>query len=121
MRAQNHRPSLFQENRLTQIPCITRNRIFLIPVDDVEYIHTDQAGNHACSRERCGITELTLKLLQERTPLVRCHRQYLVNLREISEIELLDNGSAEAITRSANGFRSAAATCADIKNQLFLS
>ncbi len=110
-----------QENRLTQIPCITRNRIFLIPVDDVEYIHTDQAGNHVCSRERYGITELTLKLPQERTPLVRCHRQYLINLHEISEIELLDNGSAEAITRAGKRVPVSRRHLRDIKNQLCLS
>jgi len=32
--------------------------------------------------------------------LIRCHRQFLVNLDQIAEIELLDNGAAEIITRS---------------------
>ena len=51
--------------------------------------------------KRQGITELTLKILQERTPLLRCHRQYLINIDHVAEIELLDNGSAEIITRGA--------------------
>ena len=107
-------------NRLTQIPCVTRNRIFLIAIEDVDYVHTDQAGNHVCGKERCGITELTLKLLQERTPLVRCHRQYLINLQQISEIELLDNGSAEAITRTGKRVPVSRRHLRDIKAQLFL-
>ena len=34
-------------------------------------------------------TQLTLKTLEEKTPLVRCHRQYLVSIKAISEIKLL--------------------------------
>jgi len=36
-----------------------------------------------------GTTELSLKILQERTSLMRCHRQFLVNLDQIAEIEWL--------------------------------
>jgi len=107
--------------RLTQIPCVTRNRIFLIALDDVEFVHTDQTGIHVNSHDRTGITELTLKLLQERTSLVRCHRQYLINLEKISEIELLDNGSAEAITRAGKRVPVSRRHLRDIKSQLFLS
>ena len=109
------------DNRLAQIPCVTRNRIFLIGVDEVEYVHTDLAGNHVCSKDRNGITELTLKLLQERTALVRCHRQYLINLHKISEIELLDNGSAEAITCTGKRVPVSRRHLRDIKSQLFLN
>ena len=40
-------------------------------------------------------TDLTLKVIEERTPLVRCHRQYLVNVDCIDEIRLLENGLGE--------------------------
>ncbi len=36
------------------------------------------------------------------TALVRCHRQYLVNLKAIREIKLLDNGLAEMITHAGH-------------------
>lgn len=107
-------------NRLTQIPCTTRNKIFLIPLDEVEFVHTDQGGIHVSSHDRGGITELTLKLLQERTPLVRCHRQYLVNLEKIREIELLDNGSAEAVTCTGKRIPVSRRHLRDIKSQLLL-
>ena len=108
------------DSRLNQIPCSSRNRIFLISLADVEFVHTDQAGIHVVSHDRTGITELTLKFLQERTPLVRCHRQYLVNLDKISEIELLDNGSAEATMRSGKNVPVSRRHLREIKNQLLL-
>lgn len=89
------------DSRLQQIPCIGRNRIFLVALDEVEYVYTDICGVNVVASERQGVTELTLKLLQERTPLVRCHRQYLVNLDRVAEIELLENGAAEIVTQSS--------------------
>ncbi len=46
-------------------------------------------------------THLSLKVLEDKTPLIRCHRQYLINPAAIREIRLLDNGLAEVITSSA--------------------
>lgn len=87
-------------NALRKIPCIGRNRIFLLGLDAVEFVHTDIAGVQVVGAKQQGTTELTLKLLQERTPLIRCHRQYLVNIDQIAEIALLENGAAEILTHS---------------------
>ena len=108
------------DSRLNQIPCIARNRIYLISLDEVEFVHTDQTGVHVVSQDRTGLTELTLKLLQERSALVRCHRQYLINLEKISEIELLENGSAEAITRSGKKVPVSRRHLREIKTHLLL-
>ncbi len=91
---------LVASSMLRQIPCIGRARIFLLGLTEVEYAYTDLSGVQVVSAERQGTTDLTLKILQERTPLLRCHRQYLVNTDQIAEIELLDNGAAEILTRS---------------------
>ncbi|MBK8579659.1 MAG: two-component system response regulator BtsR [Candidatus Accumulibacter sp.] len=85
---------------LRQIPCMGRNRILLLAVDEVEFVHTDLAGVQVVGVQRQGVTELSLKILQERTPLIRCHRQYLINPERIAEIELLENGGAEIVTGS---------------------
>lgn len=87
---------------LAHIPCVARSRIQLIPLSEVEHVFTDISGVHVVTPNRNGITELTLKVLEGRTPLVRCHRQYLVNPEQIDEIELLENGAAEIIMRSGN-------------------
>jgi two-component system LytT family response regulator len=86
---------------LRHVPCMGLNRILLLGLDEIEFVHTELAGVRVVADKRQGMTELTLKILQERTPLLRCHRQYLVNIDHVAEIELLDNGSAEIVTRSA--------------------
>ena len=47
-----------------------------------------------------GFTELTLRTLESRTPLIRCHRQHLVNMAHLKEIRLEDNGQAELLLRN---------------------
>ena len=105
---------------LRQIPCITRNRILLIALEDVEYVNTDVCGVQVVAMNKQGITELTLKILQERTALVRCHRQYLVNLAQIAEIELLDNGAAEIVTQSGKRVPVSRRHLREIKDKLLI-
>jgi len=88
------------ERALKQIPCVAQNRIALIALPDIEYVHTDLCGVQVIAINKQGMTELTLKILQERTALIRCHRQYLINPDQIAEIELLENGAGEILTRS---------------------
>ena len=86
--------------RIQQIPCYARNRIQLLRLDDVEFTHIGLTGVEVVCAGLSGVTELTLKTLEEKTTLLRCHRQYLVNPIQISEIIMLENGSAEIVTRS---------------------
>lgn len=85
---------------LEQIPCIGLNRIMIIPTKDVECAFSDISGVHIHSAQQTASTQLTLKVLEEKTELLRCHRQYLVNTKAIKEIKLLENGLAEIITLS---------------------
>lgn len=85
---------------LDQVPCIGLNRIVIIPIQDVEFAYTDISGVHVQTHDQKATSQLTLKVLEEKTPLVRCHRQFLVNIKAIREIKLLENGLAEIITVS---------------------
>ncbi|MDV7106134.1 two-component system response regulator BtsR [Vibrio sp. TH_r3] len=85
---------------LEQIPCIGLNRIMIIPTKDVECAFSDISGVHIRSSSQTATSQLTLKVLEEKTDLLRCHRQYLVNTKTIKEIKLLENGLAEIITLS---------------------
>jgi len=105
---------------LHQIPCIARNRILLVPLEEVEFVHTELCGVQVVCSNRQGVTELTLKLLQERTPLMRCHRQYLVNLNQIAEIELLENGAAEIVTHSGKRVAVSRRYLREIKDKLLI-
>ena len=114
-------PALTSMEPLRQIPCISRSKIYLLSLAEVEYVHTDLAGVQVVSEQRTGITELTLKTLQERTPLLRCHRQYLVNTDQIAEIELLDNGAAEILTRSGKRLPVSRRYLREMKDRLLIS
>ena len=89
----------YQVEPLRHIPCQFANRIKLIPSADVEYVFSDLTGIHLVTSEGQFFTELTLKVLEERTPLLRCQRQFLVNPDMIDEIKLLENGLAELKTQ----------------------
>jgi len=105
---------------MRHVPCVSLNRISLLALDDIEYVYTDLSGVHVVCDKRQGITELTLKILQERTPLLRCHRQYLVNIDQIAEIDMLDNGSAEIVTRSARRVPVSRRYLRELKDRLLL-
>lgn len=92
-------PPRYQVESLHHVPCQFANRIKLIPVAEVEYVFSDLTGIHLVTPAGQFFTELTLKVLEERTSLLRCQRQYLVNPEIIDEIKLLENGLAEIKTR----------------------
>ncbi|MDF2155463.1 two-component system response regulator BtsR [Vibrio sp. CAU 1672] len=90
--------SAITPDSLSQIPCIGHNRIVIMATDSVECAYSDISGVHVRTGSQTASTQLTLKTLEGKTPLVRCHRQYLVNIKAISEIKLLENGLAEIVT-----------------------
>lgn len=86
--------------QLDQVPCVGLNRIVIIPTTDIEFAFSDISGVHIQTDDQQATSQLTLKVLEEKTPLVRCHRQYLVSIKAIKEIKLLENGLAEIVTVS---------------------
>lgn len=91
--------SVLTPTYLDQIPCIGLNRILLIATEEVECASSDISGVQIQTAQTTATSQLCLKQLEEKTPLIRCHRQYLINPKAISEIKLLDNGLAEVVTR----------------------
>jgi len=84
---------------LTTIPCSGQNRVYLVKLADIEFVVSRSSGVFIVTtggQER--FTELTLKTLEERTTLLRCHRQVLVNPDAIREIVFQDNGGGEIVT-----------------------
>ena len=86
-------------NHLRQIPCFGQHHVLLLKMEEVEYVASKIAGVSVTSVNGEEFpTALPLHILQERTPLLRCHRQYLVNVDRITKIHFLENGLAEIIT-----------------------
>lgn len=84
---------------IKRIPCIAANRIKLIPISEVEYVRSNAAGVYLICSQGEFFTEITLKVLESRSNLIRCHKQYLVNIDQVDEIILQDNQSAMIQTR----------------------
>ncbi len=91
--------ALISPATLPHLPCYSGNRLRVVPVAEVEYIFSDVGGIHVATASGMVHTHMTLKTLEEKTPLIFCHRQYLIAPSAIAEIELQDGGG-EVITRS---------------------
>lgn len=84
---------------LNHLPCYIGNKLKVIAVSSVEYVFSDLSGIHVATAESYVHTHLTLKVLEQKTKLARCHRQYLVSPDAIAEIVLQETG-AEVVTHS---------------------
>ncbi|MBB1274748.1 two-component system response regulator BtsR [Psychromonas sp. SR45-3] len=89
-------------NKLELIPCSGFNRILLLTPNEIEVAMSEQTGVHLLTEKDKFTASLSLKVLEEKTDLIRCHRQYLINPTCIREIKLLDNGSADIVTKSGH-------------------
>ncbi|MFB3916639.1 MAG: two-component system response regulator BtsR [Terriglobales bacterium] len=85
---------------IRNIPCVMTNRIKLIGISEVEYVRSDMAGVYVVCPKGQFFTELTLKVLENKTNLLRAHKQYLVNLDQVDEILVHDNLLAEIKMKS---------------------
>lgn len=84
---------------IRRVPCLTGKAIKLVDIADVEVVRSSEAGVYVVTAKGELFTELTLRVLEERAGLVRCHKQYLVNIDRVDEIRLED-GLAAIRTRS---------------------
>jgi len=85
---------------IKKIPCILSSKIKLINAADVEYVKSNKAGVYVICPGGEFFTDLTLKVLEDRTDLVRCHKQFLVNIDHVDEIIFRENMLAEIKTKS---------------------
>ncbi len=90
----------YPERVLDIIPCVFNRRIKFIKPEDIEFVKSDASGVHVVCLENVFYTELTLKTLLQKTGLFQCHRQYLITLNAVSELEKLENGLAKIHTHS---------------------
>ncbi|MFD2177433.1 two-component system response regulator BtsR [Veronia pacifica] len=87
---------------LKLLPCAGHNRVSLVPQEQVEYAHSGVSGIEVVTAQGASVTQLSLKVMEDRTPMIRCHRQYLVQPIAIRELRYLENGLAELVTASGH-------------------
>jgi two-component system LytT family response regulator len=85
---------------IRRIPCLAGKAIKLVDLAEVELVRSSEAGVYVVTAKGELFTELTLRVLEERAGLVRCHKQFLVNIDQVDEIRPLEDGLAEIRTRS---------------------
>ena len=91
---------VYSSQDIKKIPCVLSSRIKLISTAEVDYVRSNEAGVYVVCPTGEYFTDLTLKVLENKTNLVRCHKQYLVNIDRIDEIILHENMLAEIKTKS---------------------
>ena len=97
---EGHRPSTVLP-AIARIPCLAGQNIKLIDTAEVECVRSSEAGVHVVTARGEFLTELTLTVLEAKGHnLVRCHKQFLVNLAHIDEINRQDPTAAFIKTRS---------------------
>lgn len=86
-------------NHLRQIPCYGLHSVVFVQATDVEFVEARTTGIYVSDLDgQEHPTALRLNILQQRTNLLRCHRQYLVNPEQIREIVFQELGGAEIVT-----------------------
>lgn len=85
---------------IRRIPCQGARSIRLVDVAEVESVRSSEAGVYVVTAAGEHFTELTLRVLEERAGLVKCHKQHLVNVERVEEILLGDEDGATLRTRS---------------------
>ncbi|CCP01807.1 Sensory transduction protein lytT [Erwinia amylovora Ea644] len=88
---------------LRLIPCSGHRRIILLSLEEVAFVSSRLSGVYATSLDgtEC-FTELTLRTLESRTSLLRCHRQFLVNMAHVREIRLDESGQRALLLRGGH-------------------
>ena len=87
---------------LTRVPCLAGKAIKLVPLAEVDHVRSSAAGVYVVTAAGEFLTDLTLRVLEERGGLVRCHKQHLVNLERIDEIRPGEDPAATVRTRAGH-------------------
>jgi two-component system, LytTR family, response regulator len=119
MLGEGTRPA-YEGPEIKRIPCVSSNRIKLIDTSDVEYVRSDIAGVYVVCSFGEFYTELTLKVLEARTNMIRCHKQYLANIDRVDEIVLHENLLADMQMKSGRSIPVSRRYLKKIKAQLGL-
>ncbi len=83
---------------LKHIPAIGHNRIYLLNIEEILFVSSRLNSIYITDiKGKEYLTELTLKSLEDKSLLTRCHKQHLINLDLLKAIHFDDEGLATAI------------------------
>jgi two-component system LytT family response regulator len=105
---------------ITRIPCSGNRSTRLVAVADVELVKSGLAGVYVVVAGGELFTDLTLKVLEDRARLLRCHKQFLVNPDHVEELVLGENQLGVLRTRSGHEVPVSRRHLAAVKSRLGL-
>ncbi|MGC4076679.1 MAG: two-component system response regulator BtsR [Rubrivivax sp.] len=109
-------------NHLRQIPCYGLHSVVFVQATDVEFVEARTTGIYVSDLDgQEHPTALRLNILQQRTNLLRCHRQYLVNVDLVHKLQYLESGLAEFVTRRGRVIPISRRLLPEIKERLGIS
>ena len=92
-------------NPLKFIPCFRANQYYLINMEEVVHLFSTPTTGVQLTTENdteAFYTNLSLKVFEQNGPLIRCHRQHMVNPAHIKFIEKRENGLGQIHTRTGH-------------------
>jgi two-component system LytT family response regulator len=105
---------------ITRIPCSGNRSTRLVAVADVEVVKSGLAGVYVVVPNGELFTDLTLRVLEERARLLRCHKQFLVNPAHVEELTVGENQLGILRTRSGHEVPVSRRHLAAVKSRLGL-
>lgn len=81
------------DSPLERLACYQGNTVRLVAPKDIDCAYVDLTGTQVVSQGELLHCQLPLKTLEARLPLLRVHRQYLVNPDAIKAIAIKDSGA----------------------------
>jgi two-component system, LytTR family, response regulator len=115
---EGHRPS-YRSPAIERIPCVCAQGTKLVDAAEVEFVWSNETGVHLMTGRGEFLTELTLAVLEVKAPrMVRCHKQFLVNLAHVDVLGRLDPATALLRTRSGKQVPVSRRYLAGLKEQL---
>jgi len=100
---------------LTRIAVKSRQQIYVLPINDIDYIEADGDYVKLHTAKTAYLKEKTMKYFSENLPsqqFIRIHRSYIVNVNEVAKIELYEKDSyrvylknGEMLKASSSGYK----------------
>lgn len=108
-----------EAHRLRQIPCFIQHDVIFLRLDEIECVESRASGIYVSDTQgNERPTALRLNVLETRTPLLRCHRQFLVNLDQVQRLRYLEGGLAEFVMRRGRAIPISRRLLPEIKERL---
>jgi two-component system LytT family response regulator len=116
----DNEPTAFNAEEINRIPLLVKRRIKFLNMKEVEFVSAGESGHYITTAENEFYTDITLKTLEERSCLIRCHKQFLVNIDNVKEIVLLDKGLGRITTKSGRSVKVSRRYLRKIKGTLLI-